>query len=185
MQQSLSRKQEAFYDGAPTSAIDKTLRPGKVALFKGKRTSAPIYINNEETRWSFYGELDFGIEYADGGFGVADGKVSLKQDADELVKSYKTQLHAYAYMLEAPASGESLDVETLGLVQWRIDSTLPQDSTKWGFGVEHRYIPIDRNDEEFAEFMERFIGYIEGEFPDSAEGCYDCDWLKKIGFTNF
>jgi hypothetical protein len=107
LQQNLSRKQEKFFDGCPTTTLDASLRPGKISLLKGKKRSSLITINGQLTRWAFYGELDFGVNYDDGGFGVADGKVSLKDDPDELVDSYTTQLHAYAFMLEYPDSGTS------------------------------------------------------------------------------
>ena len=182
LQQNLSRKQEKFFDGCPTTTLDATLRPGKITLMKGKKRSSLITINGQQTRWAFYGELDFGVNYDDGGFGVADGKVSLKDDPEDLIDSYTTQLHAYAFMLESPDSGASQKVETLSLIQWKIDSTYPPESAKWGFGVETRYIPIERNDKEFFSFMEKFIGYIEGEFPEADSECYDCKWLNEIGF---
>ena len=178
----LARRQEKFLDGCPTHAIDPSLQRGKITLYKGKRKSEYVTINGEKTRWAFYGELDFAINYENGEFGVADGKVSLKKDTEALIKDYKNQLHSYAFLLEAPESGATQRVSSLGLVQWRIDSTYPSDSAKWGFGVETRYIPVEKNDREFQEFMAKFIGYIEGEFPEADSECYDCKWLKDIGF---
>jgi len=88
LQQNLSRKQEKFFDGCPTTTLDASLRPGKITLMKGKKRSSLITINGQQTRWAFYGELDFGVNYDDGGFGVADGKVSLKDDPEDLTQYF-------------------------------------------------------------------------------------------------
>lgn len=174
--------QEAFFDQLHTSRVDIELSPGVVKLYKGKRSSTPWKINGQETRWAFYGELDFVIEYEDGRFGVADGKVSMKVDEKALAKDYFNQLHAYAFMLENPKTEDGQKVDTLGLVQWRIDGTLPLENDPWGFQVSHRYIPVDRDDVKFKQFMDGFIEVIEGDFPEAAADCSDCAWLVKNGF---
>ncbi|NCW94703.1 MAG: hypothetical protein EBW79_06960 [Actinobacteria bacterium] len=46
----------------------------------------------------------------------------------------------------------------------------------------HRYIPIPRQPEKFQEFLAKFIGIIEGEFPESGEECDTCGFLEKIGY---
>jgi hypothetical protein len=182
LQSVLSRKQEGFFDEISNAQVDKTLAPGTIRLYKGKKTSKPIKVNGQDSRWAFYGELDFVIEYDDGRFGVADGKVSLKADPAELAKNYFNQLHAYAFMLENPSDGDGQKVDTLGLVQWKFDEALPIDAPKWGFSVLHRYIPLDRDDAKFQVFIESFINVIEGDFPDAAPDCLDCKWLIEIGF---
>ena len=182
LNQQLSRLQEAFFDGKETHFFAPEVKKGKVNLFKGKRTSKPIKVNGEDTRWAFHGELDFVIEYTDGRIGIADGKVSLKKDAEALVENYWSQLHSYAYMLEHPNEGDRLEIDSLGLIQWRIDNTLPQESDLRGFSVEHRYVPVDRTDEKFTKFMENFVLCIEGEFPEPSGECAECKWLSEIGF---
>ena len=182
LNQQLSRLQEAFFDGKETHFFSPEVKKGKVNLFKGKRTSKPIKVNGEDTRWAFYGELDFVIEYADGTYGVADAKVSTKKDAEGLVSDYSNQLHSYAYMLENPQSGDPINIETLGILQWRIENTLPHDAPL-GFGVMHRYLDVKRDDQKFKSFMEGMIEVIEGEFPESDPDCYDCTWLMKVNFN--
>ena len=182
LQSSNSRMQEAFFDEVHTSKIDASLPAGTVKLYKGKKSSIPWEINGERTRWAFFGELDFVIEYEDGRFGVADGKVSMKVDEAGIIENYFTQLHAYAFMLENPKAEDGQKVDSLGLIQWRINGTLPLESDPWGFKVEHRYIPVERNDAKFKDFMDHFITVIEGEFPEPASDCADCAWLIKVGF---
>jgi hypothetical protein len=35
---------------------------------------------------------------------------------------------------------------------------------------------------EFEAFMNRFIGIIEGEYPEASTACFDCKFLIEIGF---
>lgn len=63
LQSSNSRLQEDFFHQVHTSRIDGQLDPGVVKLYKGNRSSIPWKINGENTRWAFYGALDFVIEY--------------------------------------------------------------------------------------------------------------------------
>ena len=85
-------------------------------------------------------------------------------------------------MLEKPKAEDRQKVHTLGLIQWRIDGTLPVDSDPWGFKVDHRYVAVERDDSSFKEFMNKFITTIEGEFPEPASDCSDCGWHIKYGF---
>ena len=181
LNQQLSRLQESYFDNKPTHALDGGMKPGTALRYKGKKTSLQIKVNGEASRWAFYGELDFLIEYHDGTYGVTDAKVSTKKDADGLVNDYSHQLHAYAFMLENPKDDEPIAIETLGLLQWRIENTLPEDAPL-GFSVMHRYIPIERNDPNFQRFMENMINVIEGDFPEASPDCYDCKWLSGVNF---
>ena len=85
-------------------------------------------------------------------------------------------------MLENPESGDSKKISSIGLLQWRIDAAIDMANPIHGFSVEERYIPVKRNPEAFQEYIERFIGYIEGQFPKASTECRDCDFLSTIGF---
>ena len=182
LQQHQSRLQEKSYDGVETQKISPELPEGWTTLYKGKFASRPISINGIETRWKLYGELDFLSENKDGTYSIIDGKVSMKHDEAELIGSYWTQLEAYVFMLENPESGDSKKISSIGLLQWRIDAAIDMANPIHGFSVEERYIPVKRNPKAFQEYMERFIGYIEGQFPKASTECRDCDFLSTIGF---
>ncbi len=179
----LSRLQEAAYDGVTSKVISSELPLGKVERYKKRFTSQPVKINGEETRWKIYGEIDLLVDHNDGTYSIVDGKVSMKKDADALIESYWTQLEAYVYAFENPLEGDAMPIKTIGLLQWRIDDSLHLEENKRGFSVDHRYIPIPRQPEKFQEFLEKFIGIIEGEFPESGENCENCKFLSKIGFS--
>jgi hypothetical protein len=178
----LSRLQEAAYDGVTSKVISPEIPLGNVSRYKKRFTSMPVKVNGEETRWKIYGEIDLLVDHQDGTFSIVDGKVSMKKDAEALIESYWTQLEAYVYAFENPLDGDVMPIKSIGLLQWRIDDSLHLDDNKRGFTVDHRYIPIPRQEERFQNFLAKFIGIIEGDFPESGDDCDTCKYLEKIGF---
>lgn len=179
----LSRLQEAAYDGVTSKVISTEIPVGKVSRYKKRFTSMPVKVNGEETRWKIYGEIDLLVDHQDGTYSIVDGKVSMKKDAEALIDSYWTQLEAYVYAFENPLDGDVMPIKSIGLLQWRIDDSFHMDDNKRGFAVDHRYIPIPRQPEKFQDFLARFIGIIEGEFPESSAECDTCKYLEKIGYS--
>jgi hypothetical protein len=182
LQQQMSRIQEASFDGVTNESISSILPKGWAVLHKGKFASRPIHVNGQETRWKFYGELDLLSKNEDGSFSIIDGKVSMKKDEEGLIDSYWTQLEAYVYMLEHPEIGDPIKIDSIGLLQWRITGDVIEQDGSRGFAVEERYIPVNRRVAEFDVFMARFIGIIEGDYPDASSTCLDCKFLTEIGF---
>ena len=178
----LSRLQEAAYDGVTSKAISEEIPAGKVERYKKRFTSQPVKINGEETRWKIYGEIDLLVHHSDGTFSIVDGKVSMKKDAEALIDSYWTQLEAYVFAFENPLEGDAMPIKSIGLLQWRIDDSLHFEDDKRGFSVDHRYIPIPRQPEKFQNFLEEFIGIIEGELHASGDDCDTCMYLEKIRY---
>lgn len=176
-----SVQQENFYDNVRTEDEDFSLKPGTIKKSKGKRFSKNIVINGEESRWKFFGALDFLIEFDDGDLGIADGKVSTKLDKLSLIEDYSPQLHSYLYMLNNPSDGDGVVVNSLGLILWNHDG-VGSDGDLVYFKVKKSYLPVEINNNNFLSIMERFINIIEGEFPESGEGCYNCEFYNKIGF---
>jgi hypothetical protein len=179
----LSRLQEAAYDGVTSKVISTEIPVGKVSRYKKRFTSMPVKVNGEETRWKIYGEIDLLVDHQDGTYSIVDGKVSMKKDAEALIDSYWTQLEAYVYAFENPLDGDVMPIKSIGLLQWRIADSLHMDDNKRGFSVDHRYIPIPRQPEKFQDFLARFIGIIEGEFPESGSGCETCAFLERIDYV--
>jgi hypothetical protein len=179
----LSRLQEAAYDGADSSVISDKLAKGHVTKHKKRFTSQPVKVNGEETRWKIYGEIDLLVHHNDGTYSIVDGKVSMKKDEDALIESYWTQLEAYVFAFENPFEGDPMKIKSIGLLQWRIDNSLHLEGDLRGFSVEHRFIQLPRREKEFQEFLARFIGIIEGDFPQSGIDCENCKFLEKIGFS--
>lgn len=180
----LSRLQEAAYDGVDSKVISSHIPAGFVTRYKKRFTSKPVSVNGEKTRWKIYGEIDLLVDHQDGYFSIVDGKVSMKKEADALIENYWTQLEAYVYAFENPIEGDSMPIKSIGLLQWRIDNSLHLEEDLRGFSVDHRYIPIPRQEERFQEFLEKFIGIIEGDFPESGSDCETCKFLDKYGVVS-
>ena len=181
LQLQMASLQESAYDGLSNHRISAQLPAGTAYLHKGKFASKPLVVAGVDTRWKLYGALDLLSKNIDGTYSIIDGKVSMKKDAEGLANDYWKQLEAYAYMLEHPESGDPLVISTIGLIQWRIDSTLSMESDLRGFKVEEKYIPVNRNPDGFIDFISDFIEIIEGNFPDSSPNCADCKSLSQIG----
>lgn len=183
LQLQLSRLQEAAYDGVDSSVISSDLPKGHVTKYKKRFTSQPVKVNGEETRWKIYGEIDLLVHHNDSTYSIVDGKVSMKMDEAALIESYWTQLEAYVFSFENPLAGDPMPIKSIGLLQWRIDNSLHLENNTKGFSVEHRYIQLPRREKEFQEFLAKFIGIIEGDFPNSGSECENCAFLAKVGFN--
>ena len=182
LQIKLAKIQENFLDGIDSSVIDEKLPAGKIKLYKGKKYSRKILVDGVPSRFHFQGELDLLIEYTDGKLGIIDAKASLKADEESLVDDYLNQLHSYLFMLECPRDDQPLQISTLGVIQWQVSGSIETSSQPFGFTVNQRYIPFPINRQGFEKYCSSIIKIIEGDFPDQMPGCYDCDWLRKIGF---
>lgn len=180
----LSLLQEAAYDGVDSSVLSSKLEKGYVTKYKKRFTSQPVKIDGKETRWKIYGEIDLLVQHDDGSYSIVDGKVSMKKDEDALIKSYWTHLEAYVFAFENPFEGDPMSIKSIGLVQWSINDSIQLEGDLRGFSVEHRFIQLPRREREFQEFLVKFIGIIEGEFPESSDACENCQFFAKIGFTN-
>lgn len=177
----LSRLQESAYDGVDSLLISSEIPSGQVSRHKTRFTSKPVKIDGNETRWKIYGEIDLLVDHQDGSYSIIDGKVSMKKEVDALIESYWMQLEAYVFAFENPLEGEVMPIKTIGLLQWRIDNSLHLEDNTRGFKVDHRYISIPRRPAEFQQFLEKFIGIIEGDFPESGAECENCKFLTVLG----
>lgn len=182
LQLQLSRLQEAAYDGVSSSLISPEIPHGQVSRYKKRFSSKPIKINGETTPWKIYGEIDLLVEHEDATYSIVDGKVSMKKDPQALIENYWTQLEAYVFAFENPLLGDPMPIKSIGLLQWRINGSVYQNDLR-AFSVEHRFIPIPRRQEQFKEFLAKFIGIIEGDFPNSGLDCETCNFLERIGYT--
>ena len=184
LQLMLSRLQENSFDGVDSTSISDLLPNGQVSKYKKRFTSQPIVLNGESTRWKIYGEIDLLVTHPDGTHSIVDGKVSMKKDADSLIEAYWTQLEAYVFAFENPLEGAPFQINSIGLLQWRIDGTHTLSDSRRALTIEHRYIPIPRRPDQFMSFIEKFINIIEGDFPESGSDCENCKFLKGIGFSH-
>lgn len=171
----LASLQEKTFTGVNTRDIDSSLRPGKVTKLAEWVKSTPIVINGEATRWRVLGKYDLVAENEDGTIALIDCKVSdSSRDSGEF---YAPQLEAYAFALEKPAAGKAAIVATMGLLVWKPKQIIGQGPSSYAFGVEQKYVPVQRNQKKFLDVIENFISVLEGPLPDSGPDCATCNYL--------
>lgn len=177
----LSTVQEELFRRAPMPSLDPRLAPGVVKQWGQWVKSKNIVINGIESQWKLRGIYDLLGHYDDGSVGIIDCKVSdSERDNGDF---YAPQLEAYAYTLENPLSGKAFPVSTMGLLVWKLGGvaeTRPNEFAEntMGFGVNQRYIPVERNPEQLQKLLAEFIAVIDGECPDPGAECHACNYFE-------
>jgi hypothetical protein len=72
----------------------------------------------------------------------------------------------------------------MGLLIWKlagVAETRPNEiaSNNRGFGVNQRYVPVERDKEKFMALLEELISTIDGEMPNAGAECNLCNYLAK------
>jgi len=178
----LADSQEEHFRRAAMQDIDTSLKPGVVKQWGQWVKSAPISINGFETRWKILGIYDLLGHYEDGSVGIIDCKVSDSERDNG--PFYAPQLEAYAYALENPDKGKPFPVSSMGLLIWKlagVTETAPSElaSSTHGFGVNQRYVSVDRDKDTFLTLLEELISTIEGGMPQPGPECNTCNYLAK------
>ena len=178
----LADSQEEHFRRAALPDLDPSLKPGVVKQWGQWVKSAPIVINGFETRWKILGIYDLLGHYEDGSVAIIDCKVSDSERDNG--PFYAPQLEAYAHALENPDRGKPFPVSSMGLLIWKlagVTETSPSEiaSGKYGFGVNQRYVAVERDRQKFTELIEELISTIEGGMPDSGSECNVCNYLLK------
>jgi hypothetical protein len=178
----LADSQEEHFRRAAMQDIDASLKPGVVKQWGQWVKSAPISINGFETRWKILGIYDLLGHYEDGTVGIIDCKVSDSERDNG--PFYAPQLEAYAYALENPDKGKPFPVSSMGLLIWKlagVTETAPSElaSSTHGFGVNQRYVSVDRDKDTFITLLEELISTIEGGMPQPGPECNTCNYLAK------
>jgi PD-(D/E)XK nuclease superfamily len=178
----LADSQEEHFRRAAMQDIDASLKTGVVKQWGQWVKSAPISINGFETRWRILGIYDLLGHYEDGTVGIIDCKVSDSERDNG--PFYAPQLEAYAYALENPDKGKPFPVSSMGLLIWKlagVTETAPSElaSNTHGFGVNQRYVAVDRDRDTFMTLLEELISTIEGGMPQPGPECNTCNYLAK------
>jgi hypothetical protein len=178
----LADSQEEHFRRAAMQDIDASLKPGVVKQWGQWVKSAPISINGFETRWKILGIYDLLGHYEDGTVGIIDCKVSDSERDNG--PFYAPQLEAYAFALENPDKGKPFPVSSMGLLIWKLagvteTSTSELASNTHGFGVNQKYVSVERDKETFLTLLEELISTIEGGMPQPGAECNTCNYLAK------
>jgi hypothetical protein len=65
----------------------------------------------------------------------------------------------------------------MGLLVWRPTTAIGSNTNEYGFGVMQKYVPVDRDQENFLKVIGQFIAVLEGELPDAGSECQTCNYL--------
>ena len=65
----------------------------------------------------------------------------------------------------------------MGLLVWRPTTAIGSSAEEYGFGVFQKYVPVERDQENFLKVIGEFIEVLEGELPEAGVECPTCNYL--------
>jgi hypothetical protein len=72
----------------------------------------------------------------------------------------------------------------MGLLVWKPTHAIGASVEDYGFGVFQKYIPVDRDQENFLKVIGEFITVLEGELPGPGAECATCNYLVARNALN-
>lgn len=154
--------------GKDLHTLSKDLPEGKVEMQEGWVESKPV----PKTEVYIKGKYDLLVKRPDGSHILVDLKIS-EPNGDKIEK-YKTQLGAYKFALENPASGKEIKISKLGLLIFYPDSiSFENNEARLHFPPKWLEVPID--EKGFLAFAGEVGKIISGPAP--SEGV-NCKWCK-------
>jgi len=123
------------------------------------------------------GKYDLLVKLGDGSHLLVDLKIS-QPDIGKIEK-YGTQLNAYKFALENPASGEPIKITRLGLLIFYPDKVELDDGVaELEFPAKWLEVPID--DDGFLNFIKKIDTLLAGPTPEETESCKWCEY-RHVG----
>lgn len=171
-----------FYNNKNTREICKDLPAGVMRCGEKWVESEIIQIAGHDCGCYLVGKLDSVIEFDDMSWGILDFKTTeAKKEKAEL---YSKQLHAYANALEHPALNPASvksrplklsPISKLGLLCFEPRELRQPTVGLHSYEGKVSWIEIERNDQEFLNFLGEILSVLEGQIPEPTP---DCDWCK-------
>lgn len=169
----IDRAMKEFYLGERAETVAEGLSPGVIGGGDRWVKSSPLALPDAAHTSIIRGRLDVLVDCDDGSLGVVDFKTTVPKP--DHVATYARQLHAYAWALEHPASGPPARVSSLGLLCFLPDSYEAQGS-RAGLLGDIRWIPVQRDDQGFLEFLVDVMSVLAAVDPPPARS--DCRWCE-------
>jgi CRISPR/Cas system-associated exonuclease Cas4 (RecB family) len=154
--------------GKNLQSISKDLPDGEVVIQEGWVESVPV----PGTSVYIKGKYDLLVKNSDGTHTLVDLKIS--QPADDKIEKYKTQLGAYKFSLENPASGEPVKITKIGLLIFYPDQVKFEDGTA-SLTFPPKWLEIPCDDSAFLSIAKEIDGLLSGPLPAESK---DCKWCK-------
>lgn len=176
--------QKEYYADKRTESFCPELPPGKVVLGEKWIQSKPISFEGTESTCYIKGRFDVVMELDDGTYLIGDFKTG--NPSEEKTEMYGRQLHAYIYSLEHPEEG-SLSLGPItksGLLYFTPDKYDQVDVTRQILEGDLTWIEVERNDDNFLQFMKDIVILLDGESPPlDPDNCNWCKFRKSTGET--
>jgi hypothetical protein len=173
--------QKTHYSGKRTEDFCPDLPPGKVTLGEERVRSVPIQLPEQESTCTLAGRFDILIEFDDRSYGIIDFKTG--NPKEEKAELYSRQLHAYAYALEHPGENALAlsPVTRLGLLFFSPDACRNMGSSRQVLEGRMSWIPIQRNDQAFLNFLDQVVQTLDGPLPEpDTDRCVWCQYRSRI-----
>lgn len=154
--------------GKNLRTISKDLPDCVVETQEGWVESKPV----PGTNLYIKGKYDLLAKLKDGKYILIDLKISTPHE--DKIEKYKTQLNAYKFALENPASGKPHKISRLALLIFYPDEAKFEDgNVNITFPPNWLEVPVD--DKDFAKFAKGIDKLLSGPTPKEGK---DCKWCK-------
>ena len=117
------------------------------------------------------GKYDLLVKENNGSFTLVDLKIS--QPDEGKIEKYRTQLSAYKFALENPASGEPIKISRLGLLIFYPD-TVTFENGLARLDFPPKWLEIECDDEGFLDFAKDVDKILSGPLPAEDPNCKWC-----------
>jgi len=172
--------QEKTFQGKTSTELGLRNHGGLVTSWGHTVVSERIKVGGRLTNWYIKGKYDLVLSFTNSKVAVIDCKITTGNMDEKKLELYKPQLEAYAFALENPQNGESVDVIESGLLMWKISSASSNlEMLGPVFNAEQSYLFSDRDPDFFRVFISRVIKVLDGDIPAENENCSYCKYLNK------
>lgn len=124
------------------------------------------------------GRFDVLVRLDDGTYTVIDFKIT--KPNEEQIQKFSSQLHAYKYALENPATGNpSVKISKMGLISISPESIEHEDGT-FVFTTSPKWHPIEEDMDGFLNLIKDISTLLNGELPAESETCELCKYRSRF-----
>lgn len=157
--------------GKNLQEVHPDLPSGIIEIQEGFLKSIPI---PKATDCYIQGRFDILTKLDDGTHTIIDFKIT-PPDEEKLLARYSSQLQAYKFALENPASGKPYKISKLGIVSVNPEE-MRLESGKIVFTAVPRYHEVADDQEGFLSLINEISGVLNGEPPLPSATCGLCNY---------
>lgn len=156
--------------------INSSLPSGIIEVKEGYLKSQPF---SHVPNCYISGRFDILTRLEDGTYTVIDFKIS-NPDEDQ-VRKFSSQLHAYKFALENPATGKPpIKISKMGLITVSPEAIEFEDG-KIIFTTDPKWHPVEENMENFYSLIKEISRVLNGDLPPVSLTCRLCNYRKQYG----